>query len=123
MLLDIATEVAEERQAAGIKDKWPDGMDLESASEPDEFPKPVWAKAQSRFDAMPVDVREAERARKQAMADQFMTDVKEEVTSEVFLSRSAGGMIWMIVFSVVAVGVSFSIGSGSAGVKEALGME
>lgn len=123
MLVDIATEVAEERQAAGIKDKWPDGMDLESASEPEEFPKPVWAKAQSRFDAMPVDVREAERARKQAMADQFMTDVKEEVTSEVFSSRSAGGMIWMIVFSVVAVGVAFSIGSGSAGVKEAIGME
>lgn len=136
MVTDIAVEVAKEREAAGIKDQWPDGMDLESASEPEEFPNAVWAKAQSRFDAMPADVREAERARMQAIADHGMSQMKEEVTSAVFkdMATMTGdlndrpaiavrGMLWKVIFSVVAVGVSFSIGSGWAGVKEALGME
>ena len=115
MTAAYATQLAEEIEAGGGTVAWPPTAQNEDAPARTRFPQDLWAKAQAKWQAVPPDQKEAERAAKkeeiEGLRDEFVGALTGNVRDEAFkASFSPYDLLW---FGLAAF-TAFKLGSGLA---------
>lgn len=70
MRVVLVDEVVREREEAGTPITWPDGVDPDEASGPEDYPKDVWAEGIKRWEALDADAKEKKRVERRRMLNE-----------------------------------------------------
>lgn len=107
----FADAIVEEQELEGRHLKWPPGMTLDEASEPDDYPQGIWQDAVKRFDAL-TDVEQAEV---RAELEENMELFRENLAAEIpFFTSSFGLYDLLWIFLAVASAFRLAIGSNES---------
>ncbi len=108
----LADDVVSELEAQGTPVVWPAGVDPHQAAHKVEYPPEVWTAAQSRWDGMSPEDREAYRRDRRARIELAAAAFHETIARSGFLH--AFGLMDLIFFGL-AVATAFKIGRAGTG--------
>lgn len=82
MVLGIADEIIEEKEAAGQNVKWPPGMSYEEATSEEDYPKDIWASAEKKWSALSDEEKESQIAERQQSLKELQALIGEQLSGE-----------------------------------------
>ncbi|WP_425617979.1 hypothetical protein NA78x_001671 [Anatilimnocola sp. NA78] len=115
MIIRLADDIIEAREAKGQKVVFPNGKSMEEATEPTDYPTDIWQQAQAKWKSIPAadqqkQITEA-RVQQQAMLEMFRTSIHSEVRQAGFLGSFG---IFDALWFFLAAGTAYRIGAGAA---------
>lgn len=120
MQIRLADEVVAEFEQAGKPLNWPAGMTVEEADEQADYPPDAWAEMTRRWEAIPIEKREADKAalrdEMRAAAGEFMGGARSRMTLDAF--KASFGVFDLLWFGL-AVLTAFKL--GGAGLSQSSG--
>lgn len=108
----MADQLVEEYENAGKAVKWPEGMTLEDADDPADYPADLWKDTEARWTAMTPEAQEEYRAGMEEHQKTMFEELRTEATSSAFMDSFA---LWDVLWAVFAILSAFKIGSGAGG--------
>ncbi len=109
MVESLASEIAEERTAAGKKLKWPPGKSEETAEQLTDYPADVQAEAKKRWGTKPAEERQKLIAERTEAFQNVTNMVAGEIRKQGFLASFSP---MDALFFLLAVMSAFKIGAG-----------
>lgn len=111
--LIMADQLIDDAEKAGKTLKWPQGMNLDKAETPEDYPPEIWADVQGRWSRMSDSDRVEYRQNMQNYAKESFRAHMSDFKSEGFLGDFGPfDILWL----VLAVGTAFTVGAnGGAG--------
>lgn len=103
----MADTIVEEKTAAGKSLRWPPGMSVEDASEPEHYPPGIWDEATKRFDAMPEDQKATMRTERE---EEFAA-IGEMIAAEAPFTSTFSPYDALWIFLAVASAFKLAIGA------------
>lgn len=107
----MAGQIAEEYEQAGKRLKWKDGVTIETASVPEDYPTDLWKDVEKRWAGMTSEHQEQYRASIRATREDDLRASASTVEQEGFLSTFG---LFDLLWAFLAVGTAYKLGSGDA---------
>jgi len=109
IMIQLARTICEERLKAGEDLEFPDGMTLETAEAPADFPPGIAAAVGERWKTLTQDQKEQQVQSAHAVLQSVLEGVQRMVLKKQFLQAFGGFELFWIVLSGA---IAFQIGSG-----------
>lgn len=110
--VSLADQLVEEYEQGGKPVKWPEGMDVETASSQADYPPDLWADMLTRWAQLTPQEIEQRRAWITRNQKDALASFQSEIAREGFFSTFS---FFDIIWAILAIGSAYKIGSGEEG--------
>ena len=107
--IEFADQIVEEYEANGKALKWPDGISVENAQRPEDYPKDLWKDVEKRWATLTPEEQESRRANIELHAKAAMKMAASGATQQAFI---ASFDFLDILWAGLAVFSAYRLGSG-----------
>lgn len=106
----LADQLVEEYENAGKTLTWPEGFDVDTATQPEEYPADLWQDVEARWATMTPDHQEQFR---QAHIDVVMSEIAVAHGEADAAAFTESFNYFDLIFGVLATLTAFRLGSGT----------
>ena len=113
LAIEYALEIAKEKADAGEEVPWPNGMTLEEAYEPNDFPADIMQDAEQKAAALSDDEFDKLRKERDEATKKMMAELKQSIFQQAFMNSFSGFDVIFFLLGIVTAWQVGDVGSGA----------